>query len=885
MRRLRDLFAVVLAAALLFAPIAPGAAQPAAGTDVTRATLPNGLQVVVLRDTLAPVVSTYMNYLVGSDEEPITGLAHAQEHMLFRGSKTLSASAFSQTTAITGGNFNADTQNAITQYFFTMPSQDLDIALHLERSRATGALDDQKGWDQERGAITQEVTRDNSSAVYRLESKVVAHLMQGTPYADMGLGTVDSFKKIEAPDLQRFYKTWYHPNNAVLVIAGNVDPQSTIAKVQSLFGDIPAATLPARRTVQLRPVTAATFSDNSSDPYTIAFVAYRTPGYDSADYYASEILDDVLNSQRGVLFDLQASGKALGTFASSQVFGQAGISFVGAAVPVSTTGATAAGEVKDVIEGYKKTGIPADLVAVAKQREVAQAQFSRNSISGLAGLWSQELAVEHRTPDDEIAGLQKVTVDDVNRVLRTYYDSANATVAISTPKAAAGSAFGEKAGENNTVVPTENAPLPAFAKDVLSRLKVPEETVHPTQQTLPNGLKLVVVPTTISPTVVVRGEVLTNAGLEAPAGKEGVEDILGGLFSYGTTTYDRIAFQTELDKIAANVSAGSSFGLDVLSKDFDRGTQLLADDELHPALPANAFAIVKQQTVGELTGAVQGPDYKAQVALANALYPAGDPARRHATPQSAASVTLDDVKAYYAKAFRPDLSTIVVVGDTTPDAARATIEKYFGGWAAAGPAPQVFPPAAPPNKAAAATIPATGRIQADVVLGETVPISYAHPDYPLLQLANTVLSGGFYASLLYHELRETHGYVYTVGSAIEGGHNRSVFSVDYGADPRNIGPAQQLVVATLKTLQKQPIDAGRLTRAKALVVGSLPVRKESYDGLASQLLTYSLTGRPLDQDSISARTQLGASASAVRAAFAKWIRPNDLVRIVQGPAK
>ncbi|HEX3465052.1 MAG TPA: insulinase family protein, partial [Candidatus Elarobacter sp.] len=132
---LRRLLAAALAVAFLTVPLAPGSAQsppaaPAAhSVDVTRATLPNGLQVVVLRDTLAPVVSTWMNYLTGSDEEPITGIAHAQEHMLFRGSKTLTASQFADTTAITGGTFNADTQNQLTQYFFEMPSQYLDVAL------------------------------------------------------------------------------------------------------------------------------------------------------------------------------------------------------------------------------------------------------------------------------------------------------------------------------------------------------------------------------------------------------------------------------------------------------------------------------------------------------------------------------------------------------------------------------------------------------------------------------------------------------------------------------------------------------------------------------------------------------------------------------------
>ncbi|MBV8298468.1 MAG: insulinase family protein [Candidatus Eremiobacteraeota bacterium] len=875
-----------MAAALLFGPLSPAAAQaPAAhSVDVTRATLSNGMQVVVLRDTLAPVVSTWMNYLTGSDEEPITGVAHAQEHMLFRGSKTLTASQFADTTAITGGTFNADTQNELTQYFFEMPSQYLDIALNLERSRATGALDAQKLWDQERGAITQEVTSDNSSATFRLFSKAVEHVFAGTPYADFGLGTVESFKKIQAPDLKAFYAKWYHPNNAVYVIAGNVDPQQTIAKVKALFGNIPAAKLPARRPVHLQPLTPLTLHDNSSDPITVVFLAFRVPGYSDKDYFASQILNDVLNSQRGALYDLQASGKALGTFAQSVTHPAAGMTLVGSAVPVTTTGDKAVADIKAVIDGYKKTGLPADLVEVAKQREVAQAQFARNSVSGLASAWSDSLANEHRTPDEDLAGLQAVTLDDVNRVLRTYYDENTATVAISTPKEAAGSAFGGRVGEDNTVIPTEHTGLPAFAKRVLAELRVPEETVKPVTQTLPNGVKLIVVPSTISPTTVVRGEILGNAGLQDPPGKEGIDGIVDGLFQYGTQTYDRIAYQTELDKIAANVSAGRSFSLDVLSKDFDRGVALLADDELHPAFPQQAFEIVKQQTVGALTGEMKSPDFKAGRAFADAIYPAGDPARRYATPQTAGAVTLDDVKSYYGSTYRPDLTTVVVVGDVTPEHARAAIEKSFGAWKANGPTPNVFSPPVPPNKTAQAVIPATGRIQSEVRLGETIPISYNDPDYPVLHLANTVLSGGFYASLLFHDLRELHGYAYSVNSSFSGGRNRTTFSVTYGADPKNVARAARLVVDDLTSLQKKPLAADRLTRAKALVVGELPVAKESYDGLAGQLLSYASTGRPLDEDNREAQAALAATPERVRAAMAKWLRPKDLVRVVVGPA-
>jgi zinc protease len=882
---LRSLTAALVAASLLSTlPVHAGAQAPAHAVDVTRATLANGLQVVVLRDTLAPVVSTWMNYLAGSDDESITGLAHAQEHMLFRGSKTISASQFSETLAVTGGSFNADTQNEITQYFFEMPAQYLDIALNLERSRAQNVLDSQRLWEQERGAITQEVTSDYSSSTFRLYEKTIEHVFAGTPYADFGLGTVASFKRITAADLKRFYAAWYHPNNAVYVIAGNVDPQTTIAKVRALFGTIPAAKLPAHKPVKLGPLAPLTLHDNSSDPVTVDFVAYRVPGYASPDYFASQILNDVLNSQRGALYELQASGKALGTFAQAQTYPAAGVSLVGSAVPASTPGETAVADVKNVIAAYQKSGLPADLVEVAKRREVAQAQFARNSISGLAGSWSASLAVEHRTPDDDLAGLQKVTLDDVNRVLRTYFDNATATVAISTPKEAAGSAFGEKQGEDNTVIPTEHAPLPAFARHVLAELKVPEDAVKPVLQTLPNGLKLVVVPSSISPTVVVRGQIANNPGVQDPPGKDGIDDIAGGLFSYGTTTYDRLAYQAELDKIAASTSAGTGFGLDVLSENFARGMELLADDELHPAFPEPAFTIVKKQTVDSLAGTVRSPDYKAGRALANALYPPGDPARRTATPQTAQSIAYDDVKQFYAATYRPDLATIVIVGDVTPAAARAAVDATFGGWQAEGPKPNIYPPPVPPNKTASAVIPATGRVQSQVTLAETLPLSYRDPDYPLLQLLNTVLTGGFYASLLFHDLRELHGYVYTVDSSLTAGRNRSVFSVSYGADPKNVARAARLVTDDLVALQRKPLAADRLLRAKALVIGQLPVSRESYEGLAGQLLGYASTGRPLDQDRLTAQAQLGATPERIRAAFAKWIRPADLVRVVQAPA-
>ena len=237
----------------------------AAGLTVTRATLSNGLRVIVVRNPLAPVVTTVLNYEAGSDDQFVAGLAHATEHMMFRGSKTVSSSQLMDTIDVTGGDFDADTQNEITQYYFTVPSQYLDIALRLERSRASGLLMSQSLWNKERGAITQEVTQDNSNAVYRLFVKMQDRLLAGTPYDKNGLGTVHDFAvNVNSPQLLKFYGTWYHPNNAIYVIVGDVDPKATIGAVKKYFGKIPSATSTARRRSRRSGRFSGTFRPASS---------------------------------------------------------------------------------------------------------------------------------------------------------------------------------------------------------------------------------------------------------------------------------------------------------------------------------------------------------------------------------------------------------------------------------------------------------------------------------------------------------------------------------------------------------------------------------------------------------------------------------------------
>jgi len=865
----------------------PALAAAAAPADVARATLPNGLRVIVVRDTLAPVATAMINYQAGSDEQSFPGLAHALEHMMFRGSATLSSSQLMDAVGITGGAFDADTTSTVTQYFFTVPSAYLDIALRAERSRATGALLSQDQWEQERGPITQEVQQDNSDAFYRLFTKMQNRLIGGTPYAKNTLGTVSDFaKNVNAPQIQRFYRTWYHPNNAIYVISGDVDPQATIEKVKALFGDIPAASLPARAPVRLGPLNGALYHDNSDQSFTAVGLGYRFPGYDSPDYAAGQILGDVLESQRSEFGGLAYTGKALATQFETQIYPKVGIGVALGIVPVTTPPQTIDRELRAIIDGYKRTGVPADLVAAAKLREISQLEFNANSIEGLAFEWSQAVAIQGlASPDAMIAQFEGVTPADVDRVLRTYLDNRHVVVAYAVPKnSGAVSAGAGIAKENNAIPPSKHEPLPDWAQHVLDNLRVPEQTLAPTDMTLSNGIRLIVQPEHISKTVVVAGEIESNPDLQAPPGKEGVDDVTDALFPYGTTTYDRLGFQRQLDEIAATTDAGTTFGVDVLSSHFDRGVELLADEELHPAFRASDFEIVREQTAGELTGEITSPQYLADLALDRALYPAGDPALRRATPEGVEKLSLADVKSWYASAYRPDLTTIVVIGDTTPDVARVLFERYFGEWHAQGSKPNVDLPRVPPNAPSQSQVPATGRVQSSVQLAETIAVVRSDPAWAPLQLANAVLTGGFYSSLLYHDLREVHGYAYDVQSRVSADRTRANFAVEYGCDPRNVLPAEAQVKAILEQLQQQPIAADRLLRSKALLMGEVPIRESSYDGVTAELLRYATLGLPLNQNLIDAQGELSASAESVRAALAAYVRPNAFVRIVTGPA-
>jgi zinc protease len=338
-----------------------------------------------------------------------------------------------------------------------------------------------------------------------------------------------------------------------------------------------------------------------------------------------------------------------------------------------------------------------------------------------------------------------------------------------------------------------------------------------------------------SPTVSVIGSVKHNGDLQTPAGEEGISRILGDLFSYGTQTLDRLAFQKALDDIAANESAGYEFSVKVLKDHFSRGVQLLADNELHPALPAHAFAVVKQQTSQFIAGNLKSPGYRTSRALDLALLP-------------------------------------------------AVITKWFGEWNATGPKPNTTLPAVPPNKPSSVNVADQEAVQDTVTLAEQLALNRFDPDYYPLQLGNHVLGGGFYATRLYHDLRQVSGYVYFVDVSLGASETRASYSVTYGCNPENVSKARALIQRDLEQMRTADVSPDELHQAKALLLRQIPLSESSEDAVAEGLLRRADIGLPLDEPIHAAKRYFELNADDVKNAFSRRVRPDDLVQVVRGPA-
>jgi zinc protease len=398
--------------------------------------------------------------------------------------------------------------------------------LRFEAIRMKNILSQGDQWRLERGAINQEVAGDLSNPLYVLGTKLTEKLFEDTPYAHDALGTTDSFRKTSAAMLKKFHCDWYAPNNAILVIVGDIDPPRTVETVKELFGNIPSRPLPIRPEVKLKPLKAAELKIATQGAYGVAIVAYRLPGIGDKDYAASQVLSAALTSPRGKLNELAAQGEMLTVFFESIDLPKASGGFATATVATGEDLHQKAALLKKVIAEYLIEGIPAELVEAVKHYAVTSAEAAKDSIPELAEEWSQALALNgYSSPDEELAAIRKVTVDDVNRVARTYLLNDSAITGLvesnTSGKPEVVATNFKRTSESFKAKSPKPVKLPAWAQSVLKMPIVADLTAPSADMRLANGMRLIVKPIGNSSRVILSGSIKHTPSYRHRRGKRG----------------------------------------------------------------------------------------------------------------------------------------------------------------------------------------------------------------------------------------------------------------------------------------------------------------------------------------------------------------------------
>jgi zinc protease len=888
--------AVAFAAlALLVAPLQPllARAAPANAPAPQTRTLANGLKVVVIEDHAAPVAQVHMWYRFGAlDETPgKTGLAHALEHMMFRGTHDLSSAGLDDMTARLGGEVNAQTENEMTHFYFVVPADRVDTIVHLEADRMRGLKLDPADWNLERGAVLEEYAQKHSNPVSSFIFDVNQRVYPNSRLGSTSLGEKADIEKATVADLRRYYDEWYRPNNATLTVAGDVHAADVFAEAERWFGGIPAAKLPERRHYALKPATGETYTRKSDFPYTIVDEAYAAPG-NAKPYEHDQVRNDValgaMFNPRGPFRALVESGLVLAYNPTPLEDRRASVVHVMLVVaPGHSPGEVRAAYEKTMASLLAK-GLDSDLFAASKRSELAGMTYARDSIVGIGDAIGANMVFPGDTDPSEFEALYgAITRDEATAVARRVYAKAS-VVAILQPtafdpsKAKAPESVTSSVSDNfgNR---TSNGPLvqPAWMQAALAKPLALRSAVDPVVTTLPNGMRLLVQRVATNPTVFIDGLVRTSPSFD-PRGKEGLGEVTSSLMEWGSAKYDYDAQRKLGDDRAAELSFGTGFSAHGRAGDFGVLLDALADDVRNPALPADKFALVKSQLAAFTGRRALQAGYEAQRQFDAALYPAGDPALRVATERSIQSVTLEDVKAYHAQYVRPDLTTLVVVGDVDPAAVRSAVERAFGDWTATGQKPEARLPAIP-LPAPTTRVVTTATQDVTVQLGAPA-LARSSPDYDPLTLANAIYgANGSLESRLFREVREKRGLVYGAASALEANRDRGTFTVSFSAVPSKIDAAEAIVRSELKRMQTEDVSAEELARAKTRVVAAQLNAEQATSAIAGDLLRIGLDDLAPSYYATLAARYASITAADVRRAAQTYFHPDNLVEVRIGP--
>ncbi len=904
----RTLYVLAVLTAALAMPSAQNRPAPAA-SDIPKITfekytLPNGLEVIVSQDHRLPLVAVNLWYHVGpANEEPgRTGFAHLFEHLMFQGSKhTPPDSHFQMLEAAGAHGINGTTDFDRTNYFETVPSNRLDLALWIESDRMGYLLDtiDEKAFANQQDVVRNERRQTTENRPYGIAEEALVHMLypKGHPYYGSVIGSHADIQAARLDDAKQFFKRYYAPNNASLSIVGDIDPAQAKQMVEKYFGGL-------KRGAPVPPIKAETPKITAEHRLVVSdrielprvYMAWLTSSIFKPGDADAEITAAILGGGRASrLYQKLVYEKQI----AQDVRGDQQSLILGSQFTITATARP--GHTPEELEQAINVELDALRAKAPETREIDQARNTietrivtrLETLGGFGGVADRLNLYNHYlgTPDflqKDIERYRAVTPATISAFVRQQLQPSGRVV-VHTVKG--NPDFGAP-------VPTPAAPTTAGAgaesvnADEAWRNDVPQpgpakalQVATPETAQLANGLTLILSPRKGLP--VVAANLVVRTGSDAnPVETPGLANFTVSMLDQGTVARGAVQIANEIAQLGATVGTNSSMDASIvtarsLKKNFPAALELAADVTLHPSFPAAEIERQRSSRLGQLAQQRENAGVLAGRIVASALY--GD---RHpygyteiGTEASVRGVMRDAMLTFWKQNFVPNNAALVVAGDITMAELRPLAEKVFGTWQRGTPAqPSLASAAAAQARVIIVDRPGAPQTQVRVA---TIGVPRSVPEYHALSVMNTAL-GGLFSSRINMNLREEHGYTYGAGSAFAFRRGAGPFQVVSGIRTDVTAPAVSEILKEIRGITEAPMKADEIQRAKDSITQSLAGDFETGAGAAGSFSTLYVYGLGLDyythvNDQVNAVTVAQALAAAK-----KYLAPDRMVVIAVG---
>jgi zinc protease len=875
--------------------------------------LNNGLTVIVHEDHSDPVVHVDVTYHVGSAREEIgkSGFAHFFEHMMFQGSDNVADEQHFKVITESGGTLNGSTNRDRTNYYETIPSNQLEKILWLESDRMGFLLDavTQKKFEVQRATVKNERGQNYDNRPYGLVSEYVSKTLYpyGHPYSWLTIGYIEELNAVNVNDLKNFFLRWYGPNNATLTVGGDVTSADVVKLAEKYFGSIPRGPEVKNMTLPspvLKTDRYVSYEDNYIRQPLLSITYPGVPSYHK-DEAALNILASLIGRGNNSIFyqnfvKTRKAAQASMSSSNSELSGEIGISVV--PFPGQTLADMKALAEKSLKEFEAKGVSDEDMIRIKGSSEAGYI----NALSSVSGKVSLLAAAQTYTGNPNqiqksLNAIQSVTKEDVMRVYNQYVKDKAAVILSVLPKGQGNM----RVADDNFSVDQTNYIAPNYgyaglkyqkAKDNFDRVKVPASGKNPvvevpkfwTAQTA-NGIKMIgsennEIPS-VSISISIKGG--DNLLLNNPK-KAGLVNIATSLMGDDTQNYTAEDFSAELQKLGSNVNVYNSndaiiYSVSSLTKNLDQTLALLKERMFKPKFTQDALERVKKQNIQGLKNAKTRPASVASDVFEKILY--GDDNPRvvigSGTEESIESVTLADVEDFYQKNMAPNIASVVVVGDIKEADAKAKLS-FLNDWEKKDV--KLLSPLAGKNftKTVVYLVDVTKAAQSEIRIGFSNNLKYdATGEYYKVGLMNYNLGGAF-NSRINLNLREDKGWTYGARSGFSADKYDGTFTASAGVKAAATDSSVVEFIKEITNYYKGGIKADELTFMKSSI-GQADARRYETNGQKAGFLARILE-YDLKPDFVTTQTKIlnDIKKEEIDALASKYLDMNKMVILVVG---